>query len=106
MNGLAAWGHKGGAAGVPTPEAMQPVAAGMAGLGGMVEAAGAEEVGVENLSPVHHNAWEADRLRALGGVLGEELQPEGLLLGVVETPWHGFQKTFVCLPPPAAISVE
>ena len=44
------------AVGVPATEAVQPVAAEEAGLDGKVEAAGAEEVGVENLPPVHHKA--------------------------------------------------
>ena len=69
---------------MPAAEAMQPVAAGEAGQGGKVEAAGAEE---EDLPPVHHKAWEAERLRALNGVLGAELQPEELLLEAVEAPW-------------------
>ena len=45
-----------------------------------MEAAGAEKVEVENLPPVHHKAWEAERLRALNEVLSVELQPEELLL--------------------------
>ena len=52
---------------MPAAEAMQPGAVGEAGQGGKVEAAGAEE---EDLPPVHHKAWEAERLRALNGVLG------------------------------------
>ena len=55
---------------------------GDAGLDVVVGAAGAEEVGVENLI-----GREADRLRALNRVLGEELQPEELLLEAVEAPW-------------------
>ena len=65
------------AAGVPATEAMQPVAAEEAG---QVKGARAEEVEVENLPPVHHKAWEAERLRALNGVLGAEPQPKGLLV--------------------------
>ena len=72
---------------MPATEAVQPVAAEEAGLDGKVEAAGAEEVGVENLPPVHHKAWEAERLRALNEVLSVELQPEELLLEAVEAPW-------------------
>ena len=55
---------------------------GDAGLDVVVGAAGAEEVGGENLI-----GREADRLRALNRVLGEELQPEELLLEAVEAPW-------------------
>ena len=73
------------AAGVPATEAMQPVAAEEAG---QVEGARAEEVEVENLPPVHHKAWEAERLRALNEVLSVELQPEELLLEAVEAPWR------------------
>ena len=69
---------------MPAAGAMQPGAAGEAGQGGKMKAAGAEE---ENLSLVHHKAWEAERLRALNGVLGAELQPEELLLEAVEAPW-------------------
>ena len=42
--------------------------------------AGTEE---ENLPPVHHKAWETERLRALNVVLGAELQQEEVLLGAV-----------------------
>ena len=49
-----------------TAEAMQPVVAGEAGQDGQVERAGAE---AKELPPVHHKAWEAERLRALNGVL-------------------------------------
>ena len=42
---------------------------------------------MENLPPVHHKAWEAERLRALNEVLSVELQPEELLLEAVEAPW-------------------
>ena len=69
---------------MPAAGAMQPGAAGVTGQGGKVKAAGAEE---ENLPPVHHKAWEAERLRALNEVLGAELQPEELLLEAVEAPW-------------------
>ena len=65
-------------------EAMQPVATEETGQGGKVEGVGAE---AEDLPPVYHNAWEAERLRALNGVLSAELQPEGLLLEAVEAPW-------------------
>ena len=65
-------------------EARQPVAAGEAEQDGEGERAGAE---AEKLPPVHHKAWGAERLRALNGVLGAKLQPEGLLLEAVEAPW-------------------
>ena len=85
--GLAAWRGQQRqlvAAGVPTAEAMQPepVATKEAGK---VEGAGTEE---ENLPPVHNKAWEAERLRALNGVLSAEPQPEELLLRLeaVEAP--------------------
>ena len=80
--GLAAWRRQQRqlvAAGVPAAEAMQPVATEEVGQGGKVEGAGAE---AENLPPVHHKAWEAERLRALNGLLSAELQPEELL-----APW-------------------
>ena len=46
-----------------------------------MEAAGAKEE--EDQSPVHHKTWETERLRALNGALGGELQPEELLLEAV-----------------------
>ena len=49
-----------------------------------VEGAGAK---AEELPPVHHKAWEAERLRVLNGVLGAELQPEEPLLEAVKAPW-------------------
>ena len=65
-------------------EAMQPAVVGEAGQDGEVKRAGA---GAGALSPVHHMAREAEGLRALGGVLGEELQLKELLLEAVEAPW-------------------
>ena len=85
-SGLVAWRRQPRqlvAAGVSAAEAVQPVAAEEAGQGGEVEEAGSEE---EDLPPVHHKAWEAERLRALNGVLSAELQPEDLLLEAVEAP--------------------
>ena len=55
------------------------------GQGGEVDATGAEE---EGHSPVRHKAWEAERLRALNGALGGELQLEELLLEAVEAHWE------------------
>ena len=57
--------------------AMQPVAAKGAGQGVGVGRAEAEGGG---LPPVHHKACEAERLRALNGMLGAEPQPKGLLV--------------------------
>ena len=48
-------------AGVSVAVAMQPGAAGEAGQGGGMEAAGAEEE--KDPPQVHHKAWEAERLR-------------------------------------------
>ena len=82
--GLTVWRHKEGqreklgAAGVPAAKAMQLGAAGEAGQGGEVEAAGAEG---EDLPPVHHTAWGAGRLRALDGALGAKTQPKGCCWG-------------------------
>ena len=42
----------------------------------------------DELPPVHHKTWEAERLRALNGVLEAELQPEELLLEAVDEPWQ------------------
>ena len=39
------------------------------------------------LCTIRHGSWEAERLRALNGVLSAELQPEELLLEAVEAPW-------------------
>ena len=69
---------------MPAAEAMQPGGVGEARQGSEVEAPGTKE---EDPPPVHHKAWEAERLRALNGALGEELQPEELLLEAVEAPW-------------------
>ena len=58
---------------MPAAVAMQPGAAGEAEQGGEVEAAEAEE---EGQSPIHHTAWEAEKLRAPSGALGAKLQQE------------------------------
>ena len=72
------------AVGGSAAEAMQPEVAGEADQDGEVERAGAEAA---ELPLVHHKAWEAERLRAMNGMLGAKLQPEDLLLEAVGASW-------------------
>ena len=58
------------ATGGSAAKTMQPEVEEEDGPDGEIERAGAEAV---KLPTVHHKAWEAERLRALNGVLGEEL---------------------------------
>ena len=67
---------------------VQPGAAVEAGLGGKVRQLGQRRWRRRIcLLCTIIKAWEAERLRALNGVLSVELQPEGLLLEAVEAPW-------------------
>ena len=72
------------AVGGSAAETMQSDVTGEAGLDEGMERAGAEAA---EGPPVHHEAWQAERLRPLNGVLGAELRQEELLLEAVGAPW-------------------